>query len=148
MGGNTFLQHLQELLHAHPSGLSEFELIKQLESEGEPGFEAGCLKDNLSLFQTHFFLFHSLYQLADHLALQNEWRLKISALSIQLFPTSKLNDNELTEADALRAYYLDLNNLEATDAEAIEDLLDQFWQRFLRNDTRSEALNTLGLKTR
>ncbi len=67
MGGNTFEQHLLKVLLLHPAGLSEFELIQKLEAEEQPGFEKDCLKGNLSLFQTHFFLFHSLYQLSEQL---------------------------------------------------------------------------------
>lgn len=146
MGGSSFLQHLQEVLHAHPAGLSEFELIKQLQTNKETGFESDCLKDNLALFQTHFFLFHNLYQLSNRLSQQGEWRLSISALCIQLTPVSGDNTQELAPTDPLREYYLDLNNLENTDAEDIEALLNQFWQYFLRNDERRDALGVLELK--
>ena len=146
MGGNTFLQHLQEVLHAHPAGLSEFELIKQLQASNEPGFESDCLQDNLSLFQTHFFLFHSLYQLHNHLSQHGAWQLNISALCIQLIPASDEDGYQLAHADPLRAYYLDLNNLENTAADEVEALLDQFWQQFLRNDERRDALNVLQLE--
>lgn len=145
MGSNTFLQHLQEVLHAHPAGLSEFELIKQLQTDKQAGFENDCLQDNLSLFQTHFFLFHNLYQLSHRLLQHGEWQLSISALCIQLTPVSGDKAHELAHADPLREYYLDLNNLENTDAEDVETLLDQFWQHFLRNDERREALDILEL---
>jgi hypothetical protein len=145
VGANDFLHQLQTLLRAHPAGLSEFELIKLLQAEGETGFEPACLKDNLSLFQSHFLLFHSLYCLADQLAAHPEWRLMINPLCIQLLPAARLNKSELAAPGALRSYYLDLDNLENTDAAAVEELLDQFWQRFLRNDERSAALDTLGL---
>ena len=145
MGANDFLQQLQELLRSHPAGLSEYELIKLLESEGQAGFQVGCLKDNLSLFQTHFLLFHNLYRLAEQLATHNEWRLLISPLCIHLLPYSTNTVNEVTAPDALRDYYLDLDNLECTDATQVDEMLEQFWQRFLHNHERSEALDALGL---
>ncbi len=73
MGADTssaqllFLQQLQEMLRAYPAGISEYELIRALSSAGESRFDADCLCNNLSLFQTHFFLFHNLYQLHEQL---------------------------------------------------------------------------------
>lgn len=144
MGNQAFLRRLQQVLSAHPAGLSEFELIKLLQTDAEPEFAADCLKDNLSLFQTHFFLFHSLYSLADQLP--SEWSLRISALCIQLVPVENTGSSELAEHEPLREYYLDLGNLENTDAQAVEDLLDYFWQRFLGHEDRSAALDILGLQ--
>lgn len=141
MVAQRFLQHLQEVLRDNPAGLSEFDLIKQLEADGEPGFGRDCLKDNLSLFQTHFLLFHSLYQLGEQLAQDHGQRLKISALCIQLTPCSHMGGTELSSSDPLREYYLDLSNLEKTEAHDVEVLLDQFWQRFLHKDSRNSVCN-------
>ncbi|MEE8378908.1 MAG: DNA-J related domain-containing protein, partial [Gammaproteobacteria bacterium] len=88
MGNNTFVQHLLKVLLLFPAGLSEFELIQKLETDGQPGFETDCLKGNLSLFQTHFFLFHSLYLLREQLRKQfdlnhkQQYQLEISPLCI------------------------------------------------------------------
>lgn len=146
MGADGFLQLLQKILRAHPAGLSEFELIRQLRAAGETAFDDNCLQDNLSLFQTHFFLFHSLYRLSDQLAQAGEWQLQISALCIQLRPCSKQAGQQIAHHDPLREYYLDLEQLENTDAEQVEVLLAQFWQLFLRNDQRRAALDTLQLQ--
>ncbi len=154
MGAGThfshlFSQHLLDVLRAHPAGLSEFELIQILgalfKAEGKPGFEEGCLRNNLSLFQTHFFLFHALYQLRDQLWGEKKACLNISALNIQLLPVSQNHTQDIASHDPLREYYLDLNNLENTNEAEIEDLLTQFWQRFLTDDERGNALLELEL---
>lgn len=145
MSADAFAQLLLKVLRAHPAGISEFELIQQLEATGQPGFEAGCLRDKLTLFQTHFFLFHTLYQLRDRLWAEQEARLDISALRIQLLPLETQGAAELAEHDPLRAYYLDIGNLEQTSEQDVDDLLTQFWARFISNDERQQALAELEL---
>ena len=145
-GPDTFRQHLLQVLRIHPAGLSEYDLIRLLDAEGQAGFDAERLRDNLSLFQTHFLLFHQLYQLGEELSRAGEYRLDISPLRIQLLPLRDAPDSAMAEHDPLRAYYLDLNNLEGTDAAAVEELLSQFWLRFVGNDERRAALETLQLQ--
>jgi len=150
MDGNTFEQHLLKVLLLSPAGLSEFELIQKLEAEGQPGFETDCLKGNLSLFQTHFFLFHSLYHLSEQLVagneLDNNYRLEISPLCIQLIPQENNPSVSIATHDPLRDYYLDLNNQKAVNETDVNKLLTQFWERFISNDERREALEKLELQ--
>jgi len=151
MGADTssaqqqFSQQLLEVLRAHPAGISEYELIRALESTGESAFNADCLRNNLSLFQTHFFLFHSLYQLHEKLWRNGEAHLEISPLCIQLLPLSENTGAAISSHNPLRDYYLDIGNLENTDANEVESLLGKFWQRFVRNDERRDALTELEL---
>jgi hypothetical protein len=146
MSSNTFEQHLLEVLRLDPAGLSEHELIRKLEAEGQPGFETGCLNDNLSLFQTHFFLFHSLYQLAGRLVVDAVYRLEINPLCIQLVPVTNKDSTSLAEHDPLRDYYLNLGNLARTDETEVNELLSRFWQRYVSNDERRDALEELELQ--
>ena len=146
MEGSTFEQHLLKVLRAHPAGLSEHELIKALEATGEPGFASDCLRENLSLFQTHFFLFHTLYQLRDRLWANKQYRLDINALCIQLLPVIENDAAEIAEHDPLRDYYLDLDNLENTDASDVDGMLSNFWERFISNEERLTALAELELQ--
>jgi len=151
MSANTFpaqqlfLQRLLEVLRAHPAGISEYELIRILGSAGESHFDTGCLRDNLSLFQTHFFLFHSLYQLHDQLWRNDNTHLEISPLCIQLLPGNNAARPALSAHNPLRDYYLNVDNLNNTDANEVELLLEKFWQHFARNDDRHNALKELGL---
>lgn len=141
-----FSQQLLEVLRAHPAGISEYELIGTLKATGESSFSADCLRDNLSLFQTHFFLFHSLYQLHDQLWRSGEAHLEIGPLCIQLQPISESRSATLAPHNPLRDYYLNIDNLNNTDASDVECLLENFWQRFVRNDDRHEALAELELQ--
>lgn len=148
MDSNTFEQHLLKVLLLHPAGLSEFELIQKLETDGQPGFETDCLKGNLSLFQTHFFLFHSLYLLREQLAVNQEqhYQLEINALCIQLIPLNENNGSSLAEHNPLRDYYLDLNNLKEVNEIEVNQLFTRFWERFITNDERRDALKELELQ--
>ncbi len=146
MGASTFTDKLLQALSAHPDGISEFELIKWLEAQGQDGFDKHCLRGNLSLFQTHFLLFHTLYRLRDELCEQGKAHLHISALCIRLTPITQTGTAAIDGHDPLRAYYLDLDNLQQTRDEDVEALLGSFWQRFLGNDERRQALDVLELQ--
>ena len=140
------LDVLHRVLRAHPAGLSEYELIKILETENEPDFSRDHLRDSLSLFQTHFLLFHALYLLQQQFWENKTARLEINAVCIQLLPfTRNATDTALDEHNPLRDYYLDLNNLTNTDANDVEVLLTQFWSRFVADDDRRQALAALEL---
>ncbi|HEB92952.1 MAG TPA: molecular chaperone DnaJ [Gammaproteobacteria bacterium] len=146
MGANTFTLKLQQVLRAHPAGISEFDLIKWLEADGQIGFDKDCLRTNLSLFQTHFLLFHSLYLLRDELSARGDARLDISALCIQLIPLTHTSPSTIDQHDPLRVYYLDLSNLENTHDNEVDALLNAFWERFIGDDERRQALSVLELQ--
>ncbi len=146
MGANTFTLKLQRVLRAHPAGISEFGLIKWLEADGQAGFDKDCLRTNLSLFQTHFLLFHSLYLLRDELSARGDARLDISALCIQLIPLTHTSPSAIDRHDPLRAYYLDLDNLENTPDHEVDALLNTFWEHFIGDDERRQALSVLELQ--
>jgi len=146
MDSNTFEQTLLEVLRHHPAGLSEYELIQALDDFGQPGFDASTLRENLSLCQTHFFLFHSLYRLRDRLWESKEARLDINVFCIQLLPVIDKSGTEISDHDPLREYYLNLDNLENTDSDDVTRLLTSFWAGFVTNDQRRSALEALDLK--
>ncbi len=140
-----FLRRLLEVLRAHPTGISEYKLIRALGSADESHFDAECLRDNLSLFQTHFFLFHNLYQLHDQLWHNDGIYLEIGPLCIQLLPGNTASHSALSIHNPLRNYYLNIDNLNNTDVNDVELLLGKFWQNFVHNDDRHNALTELGL---
>ena len=141
-----FSQQLLEVLRTHPAGISEYELIRKLEAYDKTRFSSDCLRDNLSLFQTHFLLFHTLHRLRDELCAAGKARLEIAPLCIQLIPIQQQTDTMLSTHDPLRAYYLDLDNLNNTDANDVDALIGKFWQRFVTNGDRHEALAELELQ--
>ena len=120
------LNLLHGILADHPLGLTEHQLIKQLKDQQHPFFVEADLHDPLSLFRTHFVLFNALYQLRDQLRASSSFDLHISALLIRLdSDTSSPNVTQtaIQNSDPLRAYYLDLSHLQATDRSAAEALL-------------------------
>jgi len=101
---------------------------------------------SLSLFQSHFMLMHVLYRLQWRYWEQQTGHLQISALTIQRFPY-RLTDAGLQNADPLRSYYLDINNLQKTSAEEVEQMLSGFWRRYLAGEGREDALSIMGLES-
>jgi DnaJ-domain-containing protein 1 len=136
-------ERLLDLLRAHPGGMSEFELIAALD---DPAINREALADTLSLFQTHFLLFHHLYRLQERLRRERAGRLEIHCLKIILHPFTPGSGQLPAGSDPLGDYYLDLDNLASTGKEEVEELLAAFWERFVGQDELSEALRTLGLE--
>lgn len=134
-------------------GLSEFELIRILQSPPYSLFNEEVLREPLNLFQTHFVLFHSLYHL------QKKWRrqalgeLEIGPIRIVLH-TSVQSTANLQAEDSLAEYYLDWTNLFDTDTDDVKALLDSFWQKmagtqgdFLTEAELNEACKVLNIRS-
>lgn len=135
---------LLEVLRHRPDGISEFDLIRTLQGdEGFPEFDANALADPVSLYRTHFMLFHVLYRLDARLT---EERVEVGCLRCRLRPRESGHGQpgHLDTADPVRAYYLDLANLEL-DRPEIERLMGSFWRLLNRGGEREAALASLGL---
>lgn len=144
----ALLERVLECLRGQPCGMTEHALIGQLRDAGVEPFSGARLQEPLSLFQTHFLLFHCLYRLRDHLVQQGEW-VRIHCLDIGIGPA---RDGPVggavglpAQRDRLRTYYLDLTQLERMDAAAVEALLGEFWSRLGRDQRREQALAVLEL---
>ncbi|MFT6343442.1 MAG: hypothetical protein ACJAWQ_000492 [Paraglaciecola sp.] len=109
-------------------GISEYELICALKSPPYSIFDEDALCDSLMMFQTHFVLFHCLYQLRNRWREQKIGELVIGLTTITLNPTLESSINIETE-DSLANYYLDWSNLGCSNKNDIEALLDSFWQK-------------------
>lgn len=133
----------QELLRAK-SGLSEYELLQALRRAGSPLVPPRPVTDNYELFRLHFRVFNALYRLRDQLRAEQRAELIISALRIELRPYLRARAG-LVVADPLRAYYLDLTQLETTTPEDVADLLNHFWALVNGESELLEALRLLGL---
>jgi len=134
-----------DALSAHPQGLSEYDLIQHIKSTGYLQFQHLQLWNHLSLFQTHFILFNALYNLKDQLWQEKAGALDICPLNIILLPYQS-GTAAMTEHDALRAYYLDLDNLTQTNEQDVTTLLQNFWLKLEGNERRAAALNVLELQ--
>ncbi|AXV63926.1 molecular chaperone DnaJ [Pseudoalteromonas lipolytica] len=101
-------------VHTLASALGETNYLKQLDEDPQK-----------NLFKRNFLIMNGLYQLQAQLAPTQ--RLEIASLHIELIDTCPTDRPE--KDDPLRAYYLDWQNYD-TSRDAIDALLDQFWQRF------------------
>lgn len=135
---------LLRLLRERPQGMSEFELVKRLRGLGLELFQAD-LGDPAALYRTHFLLFHHLYLLRDRLWAGGE-DLDIHCVGIVIRPAAATGPGALQPPDPLRAFYLDLGNLEGVDGDDVIRLMGGFWQRYQRLSARDEALAVLGLR--
>lgn len=131
-------------LRRHPAGIDEFRFIRALQERGDlEEFSADALREPLSLYRTHFVLFHCLYRLGERLAADGE-DVEVHCLRIRILPR-RGSGPALGGADPMRAFYLDLANLENVDTARVEAMLGDFWLRLARDDRREQALATLGL---
>lgn len=114
-------------------GISEYDLINALKSPPYLVFDEDALRDSLMMFQTHFVLFHCLYQLKNEWRVQKIGQLDIGLTRITLHPFLESAANIQTE-DSLANYYLDWSNLSATNENDVEALLNRFWQKMAGAD--------------
>lgn len=149
MPDNPLLAPIARLLHEHPKGLSEYALLKQLEFDGLHLEREKDVTPELLLFRKHFLIMNALYRLQPVLV-EEGFDLTISALHIQLHPidyTRQSRQTSLVRDDQpLRDYYLDWDEFEKSSSAYVRRLLSSFWQRYLNDDRRQEALRTLNLE--
>ena len=144
-GLDALVGHIHEILLQHPTGIREYDLMEALDQRCVEGFGQVAFADQLSMFQSHFVLFHCLHVLRDRLHQSDEAGLDIHCLSIKLTPYKDAIGGLPNKHDPLRDYYLDLKNFDKTDAKEVSRLMNDFWQRFVAMDDRQQALEQLGL---
>lgn len=136
---------LLEQLRHHAEGISEFDLIRALQSdERVPEFDEEALADPVSLYRSHFILFHVLYCLDERLT---DTAIEVGCLRCRLVATGAddAGAGPVAAGDPVRAFYRDRANL-SLDRERIERLMGDFWRLLQRGGGRREAaLATLGL---
>lgn len=139
-------EQLLALLQAADAGLSEYQLIQQLKQQQSAHLANLASDPQLGLFQTHFLLFNALYRLREQLWQTQRGHLLIGPLCCQLLPY-QAGSSELAEHDPLRDYYLNLQHLQDTDADAVEQLLSNFWRRLHSGDEQQAALQLFELSS-
>jgi len=140
------LNKIEIIIKKNPQGLSEYELISQLKKEPDNDLDKINLLDSLELFQIHFMVMHCLYLLRDRWFAEQTYCLQINPMRISLMAYSGSMREELSEVDGLRAYYLDLSHLENADAESVNQLISSFWEKYIAEPDRLEALAVLELE--
>ncbi len=138
---------LWTLLKQKPEGYSEYDLMRQLQSEKENDFKPDLFRNELEMYQAHFLLFHALYRLSDYLIEQQVATLDIHVLTIKILPYQTSDTNALSIPDPMREYYLNLDNLKNTTLDDVKNLLGQFWTNYYADQKKPLALEVLGLKT-
>ena len=143
----AFLQEtLHQILSETTDGISEFDLIGRLQARQTSGFEKNVLRQNHTMFQCHFILFHCLYRLRERLQTQHIANIDIHCLNIRLLPYIHTGENLPSSHDKICEYYLNFENLENTSSEDVEQLINSFWEYYVAGDQRSHALKILGLE--
>lgn len=135
---------LETHLDAHPD-TTEHALITHCQQEGLEPYTQLNLKHSRELFCAHFLTRHALYTLQNRYLRATRYVLHISATRIERLPY-QAGKAALCERDPVKDYYLEFSHYFDTSEDEVNDLLNSFWQRFLANDQRSEALATLGLE--
>lgn len=137
-------QQLESLLRAAHEELSEYDLLQQLREAGIQPFSELEFHDSYALFQAHFILFHALHHLQARLHSNRIASISISPLRI-CWRDYEPSQPGLTGHDPMAAYYLDLDNLHATNADKVTDMLGRFWSGMGDYDKRAQALQVLDL---
>lgn len=143
MHNNPLVAPILKQIRNFPQGLSEHELIKQL--QGDASLASDAIRSDLALFQTHFLVMNALYRLQGSLR-EEGLLLQIDPLCIRLLPLTTADpDRAVARDQTLRRYYLDLDQLQQTTASDVTALLQGFWDRYYAIDCQAEALRLLGL---
>ncbi|RMF13546.1 MAG: molecular chaperone DnaJ [Gammaproteobacteria bacterium] len=135
---------LSALIKVGAAPIREYDLIRTLSAPPWALFDPTALRLPLSLFQTHFLLFHSLYRLRNSWLADQAGILVIDPLGIRLLPWLP-GTQALVEQDKLATYYQNIDNLFQTSESDVEAMLDHFFRCLLNPHQRAEALETLGL---
>ncbi len=130
---------------------SEHDLIKNLQDKNIPPFDNLSLSLAKDLFSAHFLCMHALYHLKKQYRVSQKFTLIIQSVRIErvINNDAKFGDEEsateLEVIDPLASYYLNPAHFFETQEDEINDLLKSFWQKYLAQDHKSEALQTLKL---
>lgn len=139
---------LDLLLSENPAGFSEHQLFKLFQQAPHEFFATDALRDPLLLFQTHFLLFHCLYNLKQRWAISQQAELEISALLIIKRPlnykrVTEKQDQALLRADPLAQYYLNWSHFSSTTEDDVETLLNSFWRKVFNPKNADDIQDSL-----
>lgn len=137
-------EYIDSLLDAHPQGISEYDMITQLRSNGYLHELESKDAPLGGLFTIHFMLMHVVYLLQQQARRQTKSDITISPFNIQKHHY-RSGEQALTTPDQLSLFYLDLKNLFTTTEDDINQWLDNFWTRYLAGEDRQQAMAILDL---
>lgn len=137
------IEKIDNYLNEHTS-VKEIELIHHLKSLGQEPFSQFNISHSKDLFRAHFLLKHALYQLQNTYYQNRSFCLDISLVCINRQPFIE-GEEALISHDSVKEYYLDITHYFETEEDEVNELLNQFWRRFLAQDDRVAALDILNL---
>ncbi len=146
----SILDELTKFLSGYPL-CNEHQIIKHLQDKKIMPFHHFNLANTKDLFSAHFLCMHALYHLKKQYQLSNKFTLIIQSVLIQrvALNNSTSNNNNVKTAlettDPLERYYLNAKHYFDTQEEEITDLLKSFWQQYIAQDNKKEALEILAL---
>jgi hypothetical protein len=126
------------------TSVREFELIQHLKRLGQEPFSEFNISVSKDLFRAHFLLKHALYNLQNIYFQEAKFVLDIGLVHIIREPFVS-GESSLTSHDSVKAYYLDISHYFETEEDEVNDLLNQFWRKFLVQDDKQAALSVLEL---
>jgi hypothetical protein len=140
-----FIACIESYLDTNTDGFQEYELLSHLNTQG--CFDALDVEVSMTLliFRKHFLLFHVLYSIHQQWVDDKQGALLITPLDIRRLDYVEA-DTQIGEVDALAGYYLNLDNLELSTEDNVNELLNSFWEMYLKYDKRADALRVLELK--
>ena len=130
---------------------NEHQLIKHLQDNKVTPFDTFSLAELTDLFSAHFLCMHVLYHLKREYSDKQTFVLDIQLVRIHRIPldeSDELNNNEkmaIETIDPLESYYLNSKHYFETQEDEINDLLKSFWQKYMAQDEKKEALDVLNL---
>ncbi|MCI2284008.1 DnaJ domain-containing protein [Colwellia sp. MSW7] len=130
---------------------SEHQIIKHLQKNKITPFERFNLANTKDLFSAHFLCMHGLYHLKNQYQLSQKFTLIIQSVRIQRIALNNSTSNNynvktaLETPDPLESYYLNAKHYYDTQEEEITELLKSFWQQYIAQDNKKEALEILAL---
>lgn len=144
MNADSLEPIVERVLANHPEGIDEQTLLRHLRADPGSGMDPQRQISGLGLFRSHFLLFHVLYRLRDRWRRGGSGDIEIDPVCIRPGPCPPSRP-AVGPHDALRTYYLDLNNLEDTDATDVARMLQGFDVELRRREQRARAMATLEL---
>jgi len=144
------LDEIDQFLNCSPLS-NEHQIIKHLQDKKIPPFENFSLANAKDLFSAHFLCMHALYSLKKQYQHSRTFKLVIQSVQIQRIPLDNPNlikeesPSILEPIDPLESYYLNPKHYFETQEGEINDMLNLFWEKYLAQDNKKEALDVLNL---
>ena len=123
---------------------NEHAVISHCQQLGLEPFSQLNLKQSRELFCAHFLAKHALYTLQNRYLEQKSFYLNITSVKLERLPYTA-GQAALAHHDSVKQYYLNLDHYFETSEDEVNQLLQDFWTRFLAGNDKTEALQTLGL---